>query len=124
MDAFRIEPETLEPLIERLVPSGLDYRWVFLNVARKLGVVPCVADPRDLRALDPLLQASRTTPLGEETLDKTLHDRYDIAHARQLLESVRDGRLSVVPAPPGPLTDGPLERLRGGSSPTRPRRRS
>jgi ATP-dependent helicase Lhr and Lhr-like helicase len=112
VDAFRVEPGSLGPLIERLVPSGLDYRWVFLNVARKLGVVSASSDPRDLRGLDPLLQASRTTPLGEETLDKTLHDRYDLPHATRVLEGIRDGRLSVVPAPPGPLTDGPLERLR------------
>lgn len=112
VDAFRIEPDSLGPLIERLVPSGLDYRWVFLNVARKLGVVPASADPRDLRALEPLLQASRTTPLGEETLDKTLHDRYDLAHAVEVLTAVGAGRLAIVAAPPGPLTDGPLERLR------------
>jgi ATP-dependent Lhr-like helicase len=112
VDAFRIDPVSLAPLIDRLVPSGLDYRWVFLNVARKLGVVPSSADPRDLRALEPLLEASRTTPLGEETLEKTLHDRYDVGHAALVLEAVRDGRLGVVPAAPGPLTDGPLERLR------------
>jgi ATP-dependent Lhr-like helicase len=112
VDAFRIEPASLGPLIERLVPSGLDYRWVFLNVARKLGVVPASADPRDLRALDPLLQASRTNPLGDETLDKTLHDRYDVPHGTEVLEAVRSGELEVVPAPPGPFTDGPLERLR------------
>ena len=112
VDAFRIDPPTLGPLIERLVPAGLDYRWVFLNVARKLGVIPASADPRDLRALDPLLEASRTTPLGEETLDKTLHDRYDLDHAREILAAVGDGRIAIVPAPPGPLTDGPLERLR------------
>lgn len=112
VDAFRIEPASLAPLLERLVPSGLDYRWVFLNVARKLGVVPPGADPRDLRALEPLLEASRTTPLGEETLDKTLNDRYDLAHGTGVLEAIRDGRIAVVAAPPGPLTDGPLERLR------------
>src|SRR5208282_2317620 len=103
VDAFRIEPASLGPLIDRLVPSGLDYRWVFLNVARKLGVVPASADPRDLRSLDPLLQASRTTPLGEETLDKTLHDRYDVSHGTEVLEAVRSGHLAVVAAPPGPF---------------------
>src|SRR5208282_6058848 len=46
IDALAIEPATLRPLVERLVPSGLDYRWVFLAVARKLGVIPASADPR------------------------------------------------------------------------------
>jgi ATP-dependent Lhr-like helicase len=112
IDAFQIDPETLLPLVERLVPSGLDYRWVFLSIARKLGVIPSSADPRDLRTLEPLLAESRTNPLGEEALEKTLHDRYDVAHAREVLERARAGTLEVVATPPSPLTDGPLERLR------------
>ena len=111
VDAFSVEPASLRPLIERLVPSGLDYRWVFLAVARKLGVVPASADPRDLRTLDPLLAASRTNPLGEEALEKTLHDRYDLDHAVRVLEDVRDGAIEVVAAPLSRFTDGPLERL-------------
>jgi ATP-dependent Lhr-like helicase len=120
VDAIAIEPEALVGIVERLVPAGLDYRWVFLNVARKLGVVPPSADPRDLRSLEPLLQASRSTPLGEETLDKTLHDRYDLAHAEEVLRGVRAGSIEVVVTPPGPFTDGPLERLRWRAIPDTP----
>ena len=120
LDAFAIDPGSLEGIVERLVPAGLDYRWVFLNVARKLGVIPASADPRDLRSLEPLLQSSRTTPLGEETLDKTLHDRYDLDHARAVLERVRAGTIEVVATPPGPFTDGPLERLRWRAIPDTP----
>jgi ATP-dependent helicase Lhr and Lhr-like helicase len=112
VDAFQIDPETLLPLVERLVPSGLDYRWVFLSIARKLGVIPSSSDPRDLRTLEPLLEESRTSPLGEEALEKTLHDRYDVGHAREVLERARAGTLEVVATPPSTLTDGPLERLR------------
>jgi ATP-dependent Lhr-like helicase len=111
VSALACDPETLRPLVERLVPSGLDYRWVFLAVARKLGVVPPSADPRDLRVLDPLLSASRTNPLGEETLEKTLHDRYDVEHATEVLRRIRDGSVEVVATPPSAFTDGPLERL-------------
>ena len=120
VDAFATDPAALEGIVERLVPAGLDYRWVFLNVARKLGVIPPSADPRDLRSLEPLLQSSRTNPLGEETLDKTLHDRYDLAHARAVLERLRAGEIEVVPTPPGPFTDGPLERLRWRAIPDAP----
>jgi len=120
VSALSIEPATLRPLVERLVPSGLDYRWVFLAVARKLGVVPASADPRDLRTLDPLLAASRTNPLGEETLEKTLHDRYDIDHATKVLEWIRDGSVEVVATPPSAFTDGPLERLEWRTVPDLP----
>ncbi len=112
VDALRLEPDTLRPLVEQLVPTGLDYRWVFLSVARKLGLIPASADPRDLRTLEPLLEESRTNPLGEEVLEKTLHDRYDVPHTEEVLRRVRDGSLEVRPVPGSPLIDGPLERLR------------
>ena len=111
VDAVRLDPSTLAPLLERLVPSGLDYRWVFLAVARKLGVLPASADPRDLRTLEPLLGASRLNPLGEEVLEKTLHDRYDLGHAVRVLEGIRQGLVEVVAAPPTALSDAPIERL-------------
>jgi ATP-dependent helicase Lhr and Lhr-like helicase len=120
VDGLRMEPATLRPLVERLVPAGLDYRWVFLSVARKLGVLPASADPRDLRTLEPLLGAARTTPLGEEVLDKTLHDRFDVPHGELVLERIRDGSIEVVPVAPSALSDGPLERLTWRTLPDTP----
>ncbi|HYK93213.1 MAG TPA: DEAD/DEAH box helicase [Thermoplasmata archaeon] len=110
--ALAIPSDTLDGLLERLVPTGLEYRWVFLTVARKLGVLPPSVDPRDLRLLEPLLEQARDTPLGEEALEKTLHDRYDVPHAREALERIARGEIAVVRAPPGPLSDAPLARLR------------
>jgi ATP-dependent helicase Lhr and Lhr-like helicase len=120
VDAFSIEPTSLRPLVERLVPSGLDYRWVFLAVARKLGVLPSSADPRDLRTLEPLLEAARTSPLGEEVLEKTLHDRFDVAHAEAVAQGVRSGAIEVVAAAPAALSDGPIERLQWRTLPDTP----
>jgi ATP-dependent helicase Lhr and Lhr-like helicase len=120
VDAFRLDPDTLGPLVERLVPNGLDYRWVFLTVARKLGVLGASADPRDLRTLEPLLLESRTTPLGEEVLEKTLADRYDLGHARTVLARVRDGEIEVAAAARSSVSDAPLERLKWRAVPDRP----
>ena len=111
VDAFSIDPTTVRPLLERLVPTGLDYRWVFVSIARKLGVIPASADPRELRTLDALLEESRTTPLGEEALEKTLHERFDVAHAEEVLERIRRGEIRVAAAPLAPIAQGPLERL-------------
>jgi len=120
VDATRIDPATLRPLVERLVPSGLEYRWVFLAVARKLGVLPESADPRDLRALDPLLEAARTSPLGAEVLEKTLHDRFDLAHGEEVLRRIGAGEIEVVATPASGLTDGPLERINWRTLPDAP----
>jgi ATP-dependent helicase Lhr and Lhr-like helicase len=95
-----------------LVPSSLEYRWIFITVARKLGVLPASADARDLRIVDSLMEQSRTTPLGDEALDKTLHDRHDLAHAREVLERIRDQKIEVVTAPADRWSDRILETLR------------
>jgi ATP-dependent helicase Lhr and Lhr-like helicase len=110
--AFAIPPESLEDLMNRLVPTSLDYRWVFLTVARKFGVLPATADTRNLRMLEPLLDRSQSTPLGDEALEKTLHDRFDVPHAEQVLADLRDGKIQVHVTPPGPWSDLPLARLR------------
>jgi ATP-dependent helicase Lhr and Lhr-like helicase len=120
VDAFRLDPNALEPTVERLVPSGLDYRWVFLTVARKLGLLGASSDPKELRTLEPLLEENRTTPLGEEVLEKTLHDRYDLDHAREVLAAVRDGRIEVDAVARSPFSDAPLQRLRWRAVPDRP----
>lgn len=110
--SLSIPPDHLEGLLDRLVPSSLEYRWIFITVARKLGVLPPSADARDLRIVDSLIEQSRTTPLGDEALEKTLHDRHDVGHAREVLERIRDQRLEVVTAPADRWSDRILETLR------------
>ncbi len=109
-----IDPDTVPGLLERMVPSGMEYRWSFTTVARKFGLLPLGADARQLRTLEPLLEASRTTPLGEEALEKTLHDRYDVDRTREVLRRLRTGELTfvLVPPLPGSLGSRVLERLR------------
>jgi ATP-dependent helicase Lhr and Lhr-like helicase len=111
-ESFSAPPETLEGLVERLVPSGLDYRYTFVTVARKFGALPPGANPRDLRMIDPMIEQAQHRPLGDEVLEKTLHDRFDLEHARTVLEKVRDGAIEVHLTPPGPWSDLPLARLR------------
>jgi ATP-dependent Lhr-like helicase len=110
--SLSIPPDHLETLLDRLVPSSLEYRWIFITVARKLGVLPPSNDARDLRIVDSLMAQSRTTPLGEEALEKTLHDRHDVADARVVLERIRTGDLEVVSAPADRWSDRILETLR------------
>jgi ATP-dependent helicase Lhr and Lhr-like helicase len=110
--SLSIPPDHLETLLDRLVPASLEYRWVFITVARKLGVLPASADVRDLRIVDSLIEQSRSTPLGEEALEKTLHDRHDLDHAREVLERIRAQSLEVVTAPADRWSDRILETLR------------
>ncbi|MCI4341302.1 MAG: DEAD/DEAH box helicase, partial [Thermoplasmata archaeon] len=117
---LQIAPEEIEPLVERLVPSSSEFRYVFLNVARKFGVLPVGSDPRALRDLEPLIEASRQTPLGQEALEKTLHERFDVPHAREVLERLRSGAIQVRPVPTGPLSELVLSRLKWRELPDTP----
>lgn len=120
VQAIALDPATLDGLLDKLLPSSLDYRWVFLTVARKFGVIPPEMDPRELRVIEPLLTNAQGTPLGDETLEKTLHDRHDPEHARLVLERIRDGAIAVRPSAPNAWSDGPLQRLRWRELPDTP----
>ncbi|MDE1821484.1 MAG: DEAD/DEAH box helicase [Euryarchaeota archaeon] len=111
---FEVDPDTVPGLLDRLVPTGMEYRWTFTTVARKFGLLPLGADARQLRTLEPLLETSEGTPLGEEALEKTLHDRYDVERAREVFARARRGELRLVnvPSHPGSLGSRVLERLR------------
>jgi ATP-dependent helicase Lhr and Lhr-like helicase len=119
-DALRLAPEELDGWIERLLPASPEYRYVFLTVARKFGVLPVGSDPRALRDLEPLIASFRATPLGQEALEKTLHDRFDLAHGREVLGRIRDGAIDLRIIPPNPLSDLPLARLRWRELPDTP----
>lgn len=118
--AMQIPPDELETLVRTYLPSSPEYRYIFLTVARKFGVIPVGSDPRALRDLDPLLEAYRNTPLGEEAADKALFDRFDLEHARTVLERLRDGSLEIGSAPQSALSDPVFSRLRWRELPDRP----
>ncbi|HEV2520207.1 MAG TPA: DEAD/DEAH box helicase [Thermoplasmata archaeon] len=109
--SLAIPSDSLDGLLEKLVPAGLEYRWTFLTVARKFGALPASADPRDLRLIEPLLEAARTSPLGEEALEKTLFDRYDVAHAREVLERIGRREIAIVAVAASTWTELPISRL-------------
>jgi ATP-dependent helicase Lhr and Lhr-like helicase len=111
---FEVDPESVPPLLERLVPGGMEYRWAFTTVARKFGLLPLGADARQLRVLEPLLESSRGTPLGAEALEKTLSERFDVPRTQEVLQRIRSQGLRVVLVPPlpGSLGSRVLERLR------------
>ncbi|MGI0052914.1 MAG: hypothetical protein ACRECR_01460, partial [Thermoplasmata archaeon] len=64
-----------------------------------------------LRDLEPLIDSLRTSPLGREVLEKTLHDRFDPAHAEEVLERLRDGTITLRVVAGGTLSDQPVGRL-------------
>ncbi len=80
-------------------------------MARKFGALPASTDPRDLRLIEPLLEAAQSSPLGEEALEKTLFERHDVAHAREVLERIGRGEIAVRTAAASPWTERPIGRL-------------
>jgi len=122
-ELFQVAPEAVPELLRRLVPATLEYRWNFVSLARKFGVLPTSADSRNLRTLEPLLEAHRETLLGEETLAKTLHSQFDVENTQAVFRSFREGTISLAIVPRGEETPGRevLARLRwqntGGSPP-------
>ncbi len=119
-EILAVSPEELAGRMAGELPATLEYRYVFLTVARKFGVLPVEADPRALRDLEPLIRSLAATPLGREVLEKTLHERFDLPHAREVLERIRSGDLALRSVPAGSVADLPVARLRWRELPDLP----
>jgi ATP-dependent Lhr-like helicase len=119
---IRIEPSNVEDLLDKLLPVTEEYRWTFMVVARKLGLLSLSYDANEVRTLEPLMEAHRSTIVGEEALQKVLHEKFDVAHAKEVMEKLSRGEITVeimrrTENSPGKEA---LERLRWQDLPDRP----
>jgi len=70
------------------------FRYAFLYVAKKMGVLGKGADMRSVN-FDRMIDAYRDTPLYEETLAKCLWDYMDVERAEEVLRDIAAGKFRV-----------------------------
>jgi ATP-dependent Lhr-like helicase len=121
-ELIRIVPDNLDGLLAKLLPHTEEYKWTFMVVARKLGLLSLSYDANEVRTLEPLMEAHQSTIVGEEALQKVLHEKFDLAHSKEVMERLARGEITIeivrkVEHSPGREA---LERLRWQDLPDRP----
>lgn len=90
-----LDPATLEELLRVVIRNANFLRYHLLHVARKFGAVARDLDPHRF-SMRRFLESYRDMPLFDEAIERVLFETMDVAHLREALGALADGRLTIV----------------------------
>lgn len=82
-------------LIRIVAPHSRLFNYIFLHVAKKMGVIKKDADLKRIR-VERIANSYRNTPLYEEAINKLIFDYMDISVAEKILRGIQSGRTKVI----------------------------
>ncbi len=86
---------SVRKILNIVVKNSRMFRYVFLHVARKMGVIRRDANLTDIR-IEKIADSYRGTPLYKEVVEKILWDYMDPETSEKILEDIRTGRIKIV----------------------------
>jgi len=112
------DPDHIGPILEKTLKNTSLFTWRMVHVARKFGALRRDVD-REMVSLKRVLGLFIDGPIGREAMRDVFFDRLDVDRAKEVLEMVRSGEISVTTSAPSPI--GSFGR-RGGRDVTTPER--
>lgn len=115
-------PANIEERMRKVIVQTEEYRWSFVVVARKFGLLSPQEGSDTARRLVPLMEAYENTSIGEEAFTKTVHEKFDVDTAKDILSRISSGGLGIAVVDGNQSTPGAeaLERMRWQEVPGRP----
>jgi ATP-dependent Lhr-like helicase len=93
-ELFNIEPEVLEPLLKITLRTSPLFRWKFLHVAKRFGVISREASYADI-SLRRVIDSYEDSPVHKETLKEIFMNNLGLMKAVRVLGDIRKGRIRV-----------------------------
>lgn len=106
-----LDPETLEAFLRLVLKSSTLLKWNLLHTAKKFGALRRGADHRFI-STQAIFSRFERTPLVEDAIDRTMHDRLDIETTAGVLRDLRAGKVAVVHQGLSPLGVAGGQRIR------------
>ncbi len=97
-----MSPEYIEPILEMTLKNTTLLRWKMVHVARKFGALSRDVDYQRV-SMAKLLKVFEGTPMYREALREIYHDRLDIPRAKQVLEMIKDGNITITTSSLSPI---------------------
>jgi len=111
-------PDHIAPILEMTLKNTSLFTWRMVHVARRFGALRRDLD-RETVSLKRVLGLFVEGPIGREAMREVFFDRLDLDRAKEVLEMVRAGEISVTTSAPSPIGS---EGRRGGRDVTSPER--
>lgn len=99
---MELKPEHIEPILEMTLKNTTLLRWKMVHVARKFGALSRDVDYQRISMVR-LLSVFEGTPMYRESLREIYQDRLDLPRARQMLEMIHEGKITITTSSLSPI---------------------
>ncbi len=113
-----LDPEGLDTFLRLVLRSSALLKWNLLHSAKKFGALRRGADHRFVSS-KAIFDRFERTPLVEDAVDRTLHERLDVEGTASVLRDLAEGRVAVVHQGLSPLGVAGGQRIRELVAPQR-----
>jgi len=84
----------VEGIIKIVAKNSKLFNYVFMHVAKKMGVIKKGADLKRMR-IEKIVEVYKGTPLYDEVLNKMMHDYMDPKVVEEILTNLRNGNMKI-----------------------------
>ncbi|ADD09031.1 DEAD/DEAH box helicase [Candidatus Aciduliprofundum boonei] len=85
----------VEGLVRLVAKNSRLFNYIFMHVAKKMGVIKKGADMKKVR-IEKIVDAYKGTPLYKEVLNKMSFDYMDVEVVNLILEKIREGKTEII----------------------------
>ncbi len=89
-----IDPEKVDEILFKSLPRTSLFRFKFVHVAKRFGFIRRDAEYKDL-SIKRIVEEQRGSPVFDEALAETIHEKIDLKGAAAVLEGIHSGRIHV-----------------------------
>lgn len=93
-ELFSIDPGVVEPLLRITIKTSPLFRWKFLHVAKRFGIISREASYSDI-SLRRVIDSYEGSPVYEETLKEIFKNNLGLDKAVKVLEDIGKGNITV-----------------------------
>ncbi len=92
---FQYKPEDVKILLEKSLPRSSLFKYRFLHVAKRFGVVSRDANFNTIN-VDKLIDIYWNTPVFKETLRELFKEKLDVKKTEEILRKIQNGKLEII----------------------------